>query len=182
MVQATRFVIYERDEHGAPYAVEIVEAERWHRSFLEPPSPEQADVRVVWLRHEDAYVPRELPGWLAVEFRERRAAEEAASYSAAADVARTAGGALWPWSPHRREPGASLAEFLSAQPCSEHQPLDSQQPRNAPKLPVLVAVAVAVLAGEPPDHPASRFPHRRPPAMFGLRQCASCSSYVGCCR
>jgi hypothetical protein len=114
MVQTTRFVIYERDEHGSPYAVEIVEAERWHHSLLEPPPAEQADVRVVWLRRRDESVPRELPGWLAVEVRERRAAEASAPYTAASDVARTAGGALWPWSPHRREPGASLAEFLSA--------------------------------------------------------------------
>ena len=114
MVQATRFVVYERDEHGAPYAVEIVEAERWHRSFLEPPPAEQADVRVVWLRHHDESVPRELPGWLAVEVRERRAAEVSAPYTAAANAAGAAGGALWPWSPYRREPGASLAEFLSA--------------------------------------------------------------------
>ncbi len=114
MVQTTRFVVYERDEHGSPYAVEIVEAEHWRRSLLDPPPAEQADVRVVWLRHHDESVPRELPGWLAVEVHERRAAEASAPYAAASNVARTTGGALWPWSPHRREPGASLAEFLSA--------------------------------------------------------------------
>ena len=120
----TRYVLYEWDGYGSPYAVEVVEAERWEAEFLEPPS-ERADVRVVRLRGGEP--PAELPRWIAVEVdRDRAAAVTSGDSRGAPDTAAAEdegqsreavtarGAALWPWSPHYREPGASLNEFLSA--------------------------------------------------------------------
>lgn len=117
MVNTTRYLIYERDQNGAPYAVEIVDAARWDDALLEPPPPERADVRVVRLGQGAA--PADLPGWLAVQAPYHGGAETAAPYTAGApgsgDTSTAAAGrALWPWSPYHREPGASLSEFLAA--------------------------------------------------------------------
>ena len=114
MVSTTpRRVVYERDEHGSPYAVEVVEVERWNDILLEPPDPEAADARIVRLRAGEP--PSELPRWLGVEHvpgagpTARRVAEPPAPYETA-----ELGQRLWPWSPTYRGPGASLGEFLSA--------------------------------------------------------------------
>ena len=117
MVQSARHVIHERDEHGAPYAVEVVDAQRWDSAFLEPPPVELADVRVV--RLAGGAPPADLPRWLAVQVPGRRVADPTARYAAAAPAGPDAetpavGRALWPWSPYYREPGAGLTEFLAA--------------------------------------------------------------------
>ncbi len=108
MSSLTRHVIFERDEHGSPYAAEIVDAEGWDNALFDPPTPEQADVRFV--RLTGATPPPNLPRWLRVEVIGRRAAEAPARYTAATETGR----ALWPWSPYYRGPGPGLAEFLSA--------------------------------------------------------------------
>lgn len=116
-----RSLIYARDEHGSPYAVEIVEAARWDAALLTPPDPADADARVVRLRRGTA--PAELPRWLHVErsTRERKIAETPGGYGSddadSADPPSAAAGigaSLWPWSPTFRGPGPSLAEFLAA--------------------------------------------------------------------
>ena len=114
MVTSTgRHLVYERDEHGSPYAVEVVEAERWNETLRRTPDPEVADARVVRLRSGE--VPADLPRWLQVEHVEAaaaRVAERPADYSTTPGEALGAG--LWPWSPSYRGPGASLGEFLAA--------------------------------------------------------------------
>lgn len=122
MVNTTRYLIYERDQHGAPYAVEFIDAVRWDNALLEPPPPERADVRVVRLGH--GAPPADIPGWLAVQPPGHGVAETGAAYTSGAPHSSTSpsddtstaavGRALWPWSPYHREPGASLAEFLAA--------------------------------------------------------------------
>ena len=122
--QPARYVIYGRDEHDSPYAIEVVEAERWEDALLEPPPPALADVRVVRLAR--GAPPSGSPRWLRVEVRDQRVAEVAARYVATATpaaapatgtldtVVAEAGRALWPWSPHYRAPGATTTEFLAA--------------------------------------------------------------------
>ena len=123
MVATTSYVIYDRDEFGAPFAIEMVEARRWDRALLDPPPPERADARIVTLL-EDA-PPAGLPRWLHVDTATLRVAEAAAHYDARSGErergpAPRPGGlstlarALWPWSPHHRPPSASLDGFLAA--------------------------------------------------------------------
>ena len=96
-----RYVVHERDGLGRPYAVEVVKADNWSGEFLEPPDPRVADARLVRLRAGGS--PPDLPRWLGVE----TGVERQTSYE-------LIGEKLWPWSPHYRDPGASLQEFLSA--------------------------------------------------------------------
>ena len=115
--EASTHVIYERDEYGAPYAVEVVDTQRWDDAFVQPPPVELADVRLV--RLAGGAPPADLPRWLAVQVPGRRVADPAAGYAAAAPAGPYAetpavGRALWPWSPYYREPGAGLTEFLAA--------------------------------------------------------------------
>ena len=128
----TRFIVYERDEHGSAFAIEIVEAERWTDAFREPPDPERADARIVRLG-SDELIP-EIPRWLAVEplqgggggerrdaslrvaetdaeYRTRETEEEPAADRGAADLQGSLGGQLWPWSPTYRPPGPVPAEL-----------------------------------------------------------------------
>ena len=123
MTSTTSYVIYDRDEFGAPFAIEIVEARRWSRALLDPPPPERADTRIVTLLENAP--PAGLPRWLHVETPALRVAEVAARYEARNGQRAPArrrrdrsalarGRALWPWSPHHRPPAASLDGFLAA--------------------------------------------------------------------
>ena len=100
-LHTTRYVAHERDALGRPYAVEVVEADRWLDEFLEPPDPTVADARLVRLGAGGG--PSDLPRWLGVE----TGADQQIHLE-------RIGEKLWPWSPHHREPGASLQDFLSA--------------------------------------------------------------------
>ena len=138
----TRFIVYERDEHGSAFAIEIVEAERWADAFIEPPDPERADARIVRLR-SDELIP-DIPRWLAVEplpdgsgerrdaslrvaetdaeYRTRETEEQPAADRGAADLRGSLGGQLWPWSPTYRPPGPGLNEFLAAAAAAARHP------------------------------------------------------------
>lgn len=118
------YVIFERDRHGSPYAVEVVEAEAWDAVLLDPPEPTRADARVVRVRGGTLPDPAELPRWLAVTGEAEQAtapataahgiAETPAIYTVGEPEDTLVGTHLWPWSPHFREPGAALADFLTA--------------------------------------------------------------------
>lgn len=116
---AERTVVVMRDEFGAPFAVEVVDAAGWRAEFAEPPAPERADVRIVQLRRGRA--PAVLPPWLHVEARAERVAEQARAYTAgsasageANEASRVIGERLWRASTRYRAPGRPLSEFLAA--------------------------------------------------------------------
>ena len=110
---STRLVVYERDEDGAPYAIEVVRAKLWDPQLAVAPDAEVADVRVVHLL--GGLGPASTPPWLrvlappATPRRGARVAETGTAY-----VVRERADDLWPWSPHHREPGARLDEYLRA--------------------------------------------------------------------
>jgi hypothetical protein len=107
------YLVLARDERGAPYAVEVVEAEEWEPALEEPPERERADVRIVRLGGAAAAAPppSTLPRWLAVASntpaehapapapppprraeRPRRVAEAAAAYETRPAPASAAAG------------------------------------------------------------------------------------------
>ena len=138
MVRAsTGYVLYERDESGAAFAVEVVEADRWDGALLDPPRPERADARIVRLR--DGEPPDDLPRWLSVEAGGVEAGgveaggagvavetagglrESSSEYTpgsggghSAEAATRSVAQGLWPWSPYHRRLAASFDEFIAA--------------------------------------------------------------------
>ena len=130
------FTLFDRDPHGTSYCIEVVESAEWNDSFLTPPAPERADVRIVRLVASAA--PDELPRWLAIERRvaasegETAVAEEPGGYVAGdappldapplEETLRT-GRRLWSWSPHHRTPGNTVQEYITAAAAAIRHPL-----------------------------------------------------------
>lgn len=137
---SNRYVLYERDDLHRPYAVEVVTG-AWDDALLECPDRSVADVRILQL--ETGAAPADLPRWLRV-LAPAPGAYASQSSSADQEMHRLAED-LWPWSPHYREPGPSLSEFLSAAASAVQYPAPS---------PAEVAQQTALLAqfaaGRPP--------------------------------
>lgn len=119
-----RYLIYERDPDGVPYAVEVVDADAWSDAYLAPPDRDEADVRLLRLRRDAALPeqPGDLPPWLEVE----RASGGVSDLVTAYDAGPVAGAAsnAWRCAPWRRAPHASLPEFLDALIEAVEFPLD----------------------------------------------------------
>lgn len=115
-------VLYEHDDDGVPFAVEVVRASRWEPELAAPPDVAVADVRVVTLASGPA--PTSTPPWLAVQVANQH--DEAASLPPRQ---------LWAWSPHHRGPSAGLDEFLRAGATAlrhpEAAPLDAERQADA---------------------------------------------------
>jgi hypothetical protein len=144
------FILYDRDAHGTPFAVEVVDADAWRNEFLSPPEPGRADVRVVRLaRPGPGAAPADLPRWLAVEETDTMGvAEAAADYGTGArglTGALATGRALWPWSPSYRESGASADEFMVAGAAAARHP--QQGPAAADQA---AEIVVEFASGRPP--------------------------------
>lgn len=109
---ARRYLLYERDPEGVPYAIEVVEAARWSAAYLDPPDRDEADVRLLRLRH--GRPPEDRPPWLVVEVQPDGISDLVATYDAGARASRTPSALAWRACPWRREPHPSLREFLDA--------------------------------------------------------------------
>lgn len=123
----TSEVLFERDEMGAPYAIEVVQAARWDDSLLERPS--EADARIIELHL--GRPPLELPAWLRVELVGTRLAERGpstgpyATAPATSASVRRLGRALWSTvsaGAERPVLASSLDDFLAAGAAAARHP------------------------------------------------------------
>ncbi len=109
--------VFERDQHGTVYAVELVDADSWNQAFIEPDAA--IDVRVVRFAGDDS--PDDLPPWIGLEAAgqpsmtpsERRPASVADPVGEY-EVGAPPHAARWQASPSYREPGARLDDFIAA--------------------------------------------------------------------